>query len=176
MSGEDFILVVSNAGTRQQVTFRLGGKMPRAFRKHVGQQVQILGILHKESGWGGTAEVESIELRPGDGRSSVRESIEVVELEGVREGSPPLEIRVNQGLAVKMPERVGYTWAVEPTVAKRVGLREANFVPASSGPGTREFFFTPRNPGQYDVDFFLAKVFSPAQVNKTVRLTLAVHG
>jgi len=75
-----------------------------------------------------------------------------------------------------MPERAGYTWAVEPTTAKRVGLREANFLPASSGPGTREFFFTPRNPGQFDVDFYLAKVFAPAQVSKTVRLTLAVHG
>jgi hypothetical protein len=175
MSGEDFILVVSNAGTRQQVTFRLGGKMPRAFRKHIGQQIQVLGILHKESGWGGTVEVESVELRPGNGRATVRDTMEVLELEGVSEGSP-VEIRVNQALAVKMPERAGYTWAVEPTTAKRVGLREANFLPSSSGPGTREFFFTPRNPGQYDVDFYLAKVFAPAQVSKTVRLTLAVHG
>jgi hypothetical protein len=175
MSGEDFILVVSNAGTRQQVTFRLGGKMPRAFRKHIGQQIQVLGILHKESGWGGTVEVESVELRPGDGRSTARESLEVTELDGVTEGSP-VEMRVNQGLAVRIPERAGFTWAVEPTTAKRVGLREANFLPSSSGAGTREFFFTPRNPGQYDVDFYLAKVFAPAQVSKTLRLTLAVHG
>jgi hypothetical protein len=175
MSGDDFILVVSNAGTRQQVTFRLGGKMPRAFRKHMGQPVQVTGVVHKESGWGGTVEVESAELRPGDGRTAGREALETIEVEGVPDDGVPLEVRVNQGLAVRMPERAGYTWAVEPTVAKRVGLREANYQPSSSGPGTREFFFTPRNPGQYDVDFFLAKVFAPAQVSKTVRLTLSVR-
>jgi len=175
MSGEDFILVVSNAGTRQQVTFRLGGKMPRAFRKHMGQPVQVTGVVHKESGWGGTVEVESVELRPLDARSAAREAVEMVEVDGPPDAGAPLEVRINQGLTVRMPERAGYTWAVEPTIAKRIGLREANFQPSSSGPGTREFFFTPRNPGQYDVDFFLAKVFAPAQVSKTVRLTLSVR-
>src|SRR5262249_61731677 len=53
MSGEDFILVVSNGGTRQQVTFRLGGKVPKSFRKNMGQPVQVIGVVHKESGWGG---------------------------------------------------------------------------------------------------------------------------
>jgi hypothetical protein len=175
MSGDDFILVVSNAGTRQQVTFRLGGKMPRAFRRHMGQGVQVTGVVHKESGWGGTVEVESAELRPGDTRSGAREALEMIEVDGVPDDGVPLEVRINQGLAVRIAERAGYTWAVEPTVAKRVGLREANFQPSSSGPGMREFFFTPRNPGQYDVDFFLAKVFAPAQVSKTVRLTLSVR-
>ena len=176
MSGEDFILVVSNGGTRQQVTFRLGGKMPKSFRKNIGQPVQVIGVVHKESGWGGTVEVEGAEVRPGDARSMSREALEVLELEGVPDEGTPLEIRIGQGLAVRIPERAGYTWAVEPTVAKRIGLREANFIAASSGPGTREFFFTPRNPGQYDVDFFLAKVFAPAQVAKTQRLTVAVRG
>src|SRR5215470_14094312 len=176
MSGDDFILVLSNAGTRQQVTFRLGGKMPRSFRKHIGQPVQVLGVVAKESGWGGTIEVETAEVRPGDLRSMSREALEVLELEGVPDEGTPLEIRIGQGLAVRIPERAGYTWAVEPTVAKRIGLREANFIAAASGPGTREFFFTPRNPGQYDVDFFLAKVFAPAQVTKTQRLTVAVRG
>jgi len=176
MSGDDFILVVSNAGTRQQVTFRLGGKMPRSFRKHIGQPVQVLGVVAKESGWGGTVEVETAEVRPADVRSMSREALEVLELEGVPSEGAPLDIRIGQGLAVRIPERAGYTWAVEPTVAKRVGLREANFIAAASGPGTREFFFTPRNPGQYDVDFFLAKVFAPAQVTKTQRLTVAVRG
>ena len=175
MSGEDFILVVSNAGTRQQVTFRLGGKMPRSFRKNIGQPVQVIGVVHKESGWGGTVEVEGAEVRPGDARSMSREALEVLELEGVPDEGTPLEIRIGQGLAVRIPERAGYTWAVEPTVAKRIGLREANFIAATSGPGTREFFFTPRNPGQYDVDFFLAKVFAPAQVARTQRLTVAVR-
>jgi hypothetical protein len=176
MSGDDFILVVSNAGTRQQVTFRLGGKMPRSFRKHIGQPIQALGVVHKESGWGGTIEVETAEVRPVDVRSMARDALEVLELEGVPSEGTPLEIRIGQALAVRIPERAGYTWAVEPTVAKRVGLREANYLAAASGPGTREFFFTPRNPGQYDVDFFLAKVFAPAQVAKTQRLTVAVRG
>lgn len=175
LSGEDFILVVSNAGTRQQVTFRLGGKMPKSFRKNMGQPVQVTGVVHKESGWGGTIEVESAEIRPADTRSMSRDALEVLELEGVPDASVPLEIRIGQALAVRIPERAGYTWAVEPTVAKRVGLREANFIAASSGAGTREFFFTPRNPGQYDVDFFLAKVFAPSQVAKTQRLTVAVR-
>ena len=87
----------------------------------------------------------------------------------------PLEIRIGQALTVPLPERAGYTWAIEPTIAKRVGLREANFIAAASGAGTREFFFTPRNPGQYEVEFFLAKVFTPAQVTKTQRLTVAVR-
>ena len=176
MSGEDFILVVSNAGTRQQVTFRLGGKMPKSFRKNIGQPVQVTGVVHKESGWGGTVEVESAEVRPADVRSMSRDALEVLELEGVPDQPTPLEVRIGQGLAVRIPERAGYTWAVEPTVAKRIGLREANFIVSASGPGTREFFFTPRNPGQFEVDFFLAKVFAPAQVARTQRLTVAVRG
>jgi hypothetical protein len=175
MSGEDFILVVSNAGTRQQVTFRLGGKMAKSFKKNMGQPVQVTGVVHKESGWGGTIEVENAEVRPADVRSMSRDALEVLELEGVPDPATPLEVRIGQALAVRIPERAGYTWAVEPTVAKRIGLREANFIAATSGPGTREFFFTPRNPGQYDVDFFLAKVFAPAQVAKTQRLTVAVR-
>ena len=175
MSGDDFILVVSNAGTRQQVTFRLGGKMPRSLRKNMGQPVQVTGIVHKESGWGGTIEVETAEVRPADVRSMSRDALEVLELEGVPDPTTPFEVRIGQALAVRIPERAGYTWAVEPTVAKRVGLREANFIAAASGAGTREFFFTPRNPGQYDVDFFLAKVFAPSQVARTQRLTVAVR-
>lgn len=175
MSGEDFILVVSNAGTRQQVTFRLGGKMSKTFRKNMGQPVLVTGVVHKESGWGGTIEVENAELRPADVRSMSRDALEVLELEGIPDPGTPLDIRIGQALAVRIPERAGYTWAVEPTTAKRVGLREANFIASSGGAGTREFFFTPRNPGQYDVDFFLAKVFAPAQVTKTQRLTVAVR-
>ena len=106
MSGDDFILVVSNAGTRQQVTFRLGGKMPRSFRKHIGQPVQVLGVVAKESGWGGTVEVETAEVRPADVRSMSREALEVLELEGVPSEGAPLDIRIGQGLAVRIPERV----------------------------------------------------------------------
>ncbi|MHB8877543.1 MAG: protease inhibitor I42 family protein, partial [Myxococcaceae bacterium] len=81
---------------------------------------------------------------------------------------------VNNGLAVRLQERAGYTWAIEPTVAKRIGLREANFEPVSGGPATREFFFTPRTPGVFDVEFFLAKAFMPSQVSKSLKLTVNV--
>ena len=74
----------------------------------------------------------------------------------------------------RLPEQPGFTWAIEPTAAKRVGLREANFEPVSDGPATREFFFTPRNPGTFDVEFFLAKAFAPAQVAKTYKLMVTV--
>ena len=63
-----------------------------------------------------------------------------------------------------------------PTTAKRVSLREANFELKGSGPATREFFFTPRNPGQHDVEFFLAKAFNPTQVAKTYKLNVLVKG
>ena len=139
MSGDDFILVVSNAGTRQQVTFRLGGKMAKSFRKNMGQPVQVTGVVHKESGWGGTIEVESAEVRPADVRSMSRDALEVLELEGVPDAGVPLDIRIGQALAVRIPERAGYTWAVEPTVAKRSvsarptsSPRRAGLVPVSS--------------------------------------------
>jgi hypothetical protein len=86
-----------------------------------------------------------------------------------------VEVLMNQGLSVRLTERAGYIWAIEPTTAKRVGLREANFEPPSGGHSTREFFFTPRNPGTFDVDFFLAKAFNPSQVSKTCRLTVNVR-
>src|SRR5262249_31895805 len=78
-----------------------------------------------------------------------------------------VEARLNQGLAVRLPERPGFTWAIEPTTAKRMGLREANYEPPGDGPARREFFFTPRNPGAFEIDFFLAQAFNPAPVSET---------
>ncbi|HYX90297.1 MAG TPA: protease inhibitor I42 family protein, partial [Myxococcaceae bacterium] len=95
-------------------------------------------------------------------------------VEGLGSEPVPVDAVMNHGLSVRLTERAGYIWAIEPTTAKRVGLREANFEPATNGPATREFFFTPRNPGTFDVDFFLAKAFSPSQVAKTCRLTVNV--
>jgi hypothetical protein len=114
-----------------------------------------------------------VELRPHELRSVSRDNLDVLEVEG-NDVEGPLEVKMNNGLSITLPERSGHMWAIEPTVAKRVGLREANFQPAASGPGMREFFFTPRNPGVFDVDFFLATAFAPAQVHKTVRLTVSV--
>ncbi len=173
MTGEDFFLVVSNAGTRQQVSFLLEGKGSKGLRKQVGQTVFVQGVLEKSSGWGGKVGVENVEPRPSDQRSMSRDNMEIVHLEG---GGDPvaLDVKINQGLTVRLPEKPGFTWAIEPTTAKRVGLREANFEPSHQGPGTREFFFTPRNPGLVEVDFFLAKAFTPAQVSKTFRITVNV--
>jgi len=173
MTGDSYVLVVSNAGTRQQVSFLLEGKVGKALRKSIGHQVQVSGVLEKTSGWGGRIAVEAVELRPHELRSISRDNIEILRVDGM-DVEGPLEVRMNHGLSVTLPERSGHIWAIEPTVAKRVGLREAAFHPAASGPGRREFFFTPRNPGVFDVDFFLAKAFAPAQVHKTVRLTVSV--
>jgi len=173
MTGEEFFLVVSNSGTRQQVSFILEGKAARALRKHVGQTMLVMGVIEKSSGWGGKVQVESFEPRPSEHRGLSRDSLEIVHVEGTStEGV--IETKINQGLTVRLPERAGYIWAIEPTMAKRVGLREANYQASDSGPGTREFFFTPRNTGIFEIEFFLAKAFSPSQVSKTFKLSLAV--
>jgi hypothetical protein len=172
MTGEEFFLVVSNAGTRQQVSFLLEGKIAKGLRKYVGQTMNATGVLEKASGWGGKIQMENFEPRGAEYKSMSRDAMEVFSLEGTQE--TPVELKLNQGLSVRLPEKAGYTWAIEPTTAKRCGLREANFEPSSSGAGTREFFFTPRNPGSFEIDFYLAKVFSPAQVAKTQKLPITV--
>ena len=174
MTGEEFFLVASNAGTRQQVSFLLQGKGAKGLRKHVGQTLQVTGILEKSSGWGGTVQVESFEPRLTDHRAISRENLEILEVEGPTELGETVEAKLNQGLAVRLPERPGFTWAIEPTTAKRLGLREANYEPAINGPARREFFFTPRNPGAFEIDFFLAKAFNPSQVSKTFKLGVVV--
>jgi hypothetical protein len=175
MTGDDFFLVVSNAGTRQQVSFTLEGKGAKGLRKHVGQLLHVTGVVEKASGWGGRIQCESCEPRLNEFRSLSRDNMEVVELEGSGQGGKT-EVKLNTGLSVRLPERAGYTWAIEPTSAKRVGLRESNFELKSGGGATREFFFTPRNPGDHEVEFFLAKAFNPAQVSKTYKLALHVKG
>lgn len=173
MTGEEFFLVVSNGGTRQQVSFILEGKAAKGLRKHLGQSLQVTGILEKASGWGGKVQLESFEPRPIDHRAFSREDLEIVKVEGTStEGA--VEAKLNHGLTVRLPERAGYTWAIEPTMAKRMGLREANYEPSSSGPATREFFFTPRNPGAFEMEFFLAKAFNPSQVSKTFKFGVVV--
>jgi hypothetical protein len=175
MTGDDFFLVVSNGGTRQQVSFTLEGKGAKGLRKTVGHQLFVTGVVEKTSGWGGRIICESCEPRTVEFRGVSRDNMQVVEVEGSGQGGKA-ELQVNAGLSVRLPERAGYTWAIEPTVAKRVGLREANFEVKSGGGATREFFFTPRNPGDHEVEFFLAKAFNPTQVAKTYTLTLHVKG
>jgi hypothetical protein len=180
MTGEEFFLVVSNGGTRHQVSFLLEGKNAKGLRKHLGQTLQVTGVLEKSSGWGGRIEVENFEPRPTEFKAISRDTLDVVEvevqdLEGIDKEPTATEVKLNHGLSVTLPERPGHTWAIEPTVAKRVGLREANFLPGQQGgPARREFFFTPRNPGNFDVEFFLAKAFTPAQVATTFKLQVTI--
>jgi hypothetical protein len=178
MTGEDFFLVVSGAGTRHQVSFLLQGKGIKGLKKHLGNTLQVTGVVEKSSGWGGKVQLEGWELRPSEARSTSRDNMKVTHVEGLSGDQKAVDVALNSGLTVRLTERAGYTWAIEPTTAKRVGLREANFEPSSSGAATREFFFTPRNPGTFEVEFFLAKVFNPAQVAKTCKLVVNVksHG
>jgi hypothetical protein len=161
MTGEDFVLVVSNGGTRQQVSFILEGKGTKGMRKYVGQLLFVTGVVEKASGWGGRLIVENFEPRPPEARVS-------------REVPTSVDVKLNNGLTVRLQEQPGYTWAIEPTAAKRVGLREARFEPGEGNAGTREFFFTPRNPGTSEVEFFLAKAFTPGVVERSFKITVTV--
>lgn len=173
MMGEDFVLVVANGGTRQQVSFRLEGKGAKGLRRYLGQTLQVTGVVNKEAGWGGTIDVESVEPRPSEMRTISRDEMEIVHVEG--EVPTSVDVKLNHGLTVRLQEQPGCTWAIEPTVAKRIGLREARFEPgANGGPATREFFFTPRNPGTVEVEFFLAKAFSPGQVERSFKINVTV--
>ncbi|WP_224242572.1 protease inhibitor I42 family protein [Hyalangium gracile] len=172
MTGEDFVLVVSNAGTRQQVSFILEGKGTKGMRKYVGQLLFLTGVVEKSSGWGGKILVENFEPRPPEARVS-REDMEIVHVEG--EVPTSVEVKLNHGLTVRLQEQPGYTWAIEPTAAKRVGLREARYEPDEGGSaGTREFFFTPRNPGTSEMEFFLAKAFTPGVVERSFKINVTV--
>ncbi|WNG48051.1 protease inhibitor I42 family protein [Archangium minus] len=173
MTGEEFVLVVSNGGTRQQVSFILEGKGAKGLRKYLGHTLSVTGVVDKSSGWGGRIDVENVEPRPSEVRPISREGLETVQVEGEQPAN--IEVRLNHAFTVRLQEQPGFTWAIEPTAAKRVGLREANFEPSSEGgPATREFFFTPRNPGSSEVEFFLAKAFNPGQVERSFKLNVTV--
>jgi hypothetical protein len=174
MTGDEYVLVVSNGGTRQQVSFQLEGKGAKGMRKFVGHNLVATGVIDKTSGWGGRVQVENFEPRPAEFRSVSRDEMDVTHVEGESEQATA-EARLNQGLTVRLEEKPGFTWAIEPTTAKRVGLREANFESGgANAPASREFFFTPRNPGSFEVEFFLAKAFNPGQVDRTFKLNVTV--
>ena len=165
--------MVAHGGTRQQVSFRLQGKGAKGLRRYLGHTLQVTGVVDKSAGWGGTIDVENVELRPSEMRAISRDEMEIVHVEG--EVPTSVDVKLNHGLTVRLQEQPGSTWAIEPTVAKRVGLREANFEPGpNGGPATREFFFTPRNPGTFEVEFFLAKAFSPGLVDRSFKINVTV--
>lgn len=169
MSGEEFYLVVSNGGTRQQVAFTLEGKATKGLKKFVGEIMVASGIIEKSTGWGGKIHAEIAEARAPEYPPVARTGIDIVKVDGVSNQPKSIDVKLNHGLLVKLPEKQGYVWAIEPQTAKRVSLREVG-VSHEGGHPVREFFFTPRNPGPQEIDFFLAKVHNPMQTSKTFKV------
>ena len=112
MAGDHFFLVVANGGTRQQVSFILDGKGAKGLKKYLGNQLSVSGVVGKASGWGGTVMVETAEPRPTEIPAVARQNIDVVEVEGQSANAASATVKVNHGLSVRLPERVGFTWAV----------------------------------------------------------------
>lgn len=171
MNAEEYYLVVSNPGTRQQVAFTLEGKGVKGLKKFIGEICVATGVVEKSTGWGGRIECESCEPRAPEFPPVARDSIEIVDIEASGQGAArEIDVKLNNGLTVKLPEKQGHVWAIEPQTAKRVSLREVNVEHPSSGSPLREFFFTPRNPGVQEIEFFLGKVHNPMQVARTFKV------
>jgi hypothetical protein len=171
MNAEEYYLVVSNPGTRQQVAFTLEGKAVKGLKKFIGEIVVATGVVEKATGWGGRIECENCEPRAPEYPPVARDSIEVVEVEASGQGATrEVSVKLNNGLSVQLSEKQGHVWAIEPQTAKRVSLREVNVKHPSSGSPVREFFFTPRNPGMQEIEFFLGKVHNPMQVARTFKV------
>ncbi|MDP3157888.1 MAG: protease inhibitor I42 family protein [Archangium sp.] len=171
MNAEEYYLVVSNPGTRQQVAFTLEGKASKGLKKYIGEVVVATGVVEKSTGWGGRIVCEICEPRAPEYPPVARETIEVVEVEASGTGQArEANVKLNHGLTVKLPEKQGHVWAIEPQTAKRVSLREVNVNHPNSGSPVREFFFTPRNPGMQEIEFFLGKVHNPMQVARTFKV------
>ncbi len=171
MNAEEYYLVVSNPGTRQQVAFTLEGKASKGLKKYIGEVVVATGVVEKSTGWGGRIVCEICEPRAPEYPPVARETIDVVEVEASGTGQArEANVKLNHGLTVKLPEKQGHVWAIEPQTAKRVSLREVNVNHPSSGSPVREFFFTPRNPGMQEIEFFLGKVHNPMQVARTFKV------
>lgn len=171
MSGEEFYLVVANHGTRQQVAFTIEGKAQKGLKKFVGEIMFATGVIEKTTGWGGIIQAEVCEPRAPEYPPVDRGRLDLVTVEGASSNPKNATVKVNHGLIVKLAEKQGSVWSIEPSLAKRMSLREVSLNP--TGP-VREFFFTPRNPGVLDIDFFLAKAHNPLQVSKQFRLSVDV--
>lgn len=175
MNAEEYSLVVSNPGTRQQVAFTLEGKGVKGLKKFIGEVVVATGVVEKATGWGGRITTEICEPRAPEYPPVARDSIEVIEVEASGTGAArEVDVKLNNGLSVKLSEKQGHVWAVEPQTAKRVSLREVNVEHPSSGAPVREFFFTPRNPGLQEIEFFLGKVHNPMQVARQFKVVANV--
>jgi hypothetical protein len=104
-----------------------------------------------------------------------RTALELAELEIASGTSSPKEVtaRLNHGLVIRLAEKQGHVWAIEPQTAKRISLREVNMSTTPTG-AVREFFFTPRNPGVHDVEFFLGKLHNPMQPVRHFKVVVTV--
>lgn len=171
LSGDEYYLVVTNHGTRQQVAFTIEGKGQKGLKKFVGEIMVATGVIEKTTGWGGTIHADVCEPRAPEYPPVARDALELTTVEGASSNPKTATVKVNHGLVVRLPEKQGHVWSIEPGAAKRLSLREVNLEP--QGP-VREFFFTPRNPGVLDLDFFLAKTHNPMQVSKQFRVTVDV--
>ncbi len=175
MNADEYYLVVSNPGTRQQVAFTLEGKPVKSIKKYIGEIVVATGVVEKLTGWGGRITCELCEPRAPEYPPVSRETIDVETVEASGTGAArELKVKLNHGLSVKLSEKQGHVWAVEPQTAKRVSLREVSVGHPSSGSPVREFFFTPRNPGTQEIEFFLGKVHNPMQVARTFKVVAHV--
>lgn len=175
MNADEYYLVVSNPGTRQQVAFTLEGKNLKSLRKFVGEIVVATGVVEKLTGWGGRITAESCEPRAPEFPPVSREHLTMSEVEASGTGAArEIDVPVNQGLLVKLSEKQGHVWAIEPQAAKRVSLREVSVDHPSSGSPVREFFFTPRTAGLHEIEFFLGKVHNPMQVARSFKVMVNV--
>jgi len=174
LSGESYNLILGGQGTWQQVSFRLEGVLLEGLRPHIGQTLQVTGVVEKETGWSGRVLAESHELRAPTLRALSREGLDVYTIAPTEASSVVLEGR--QALLVCLEEVPRYVWTVDIAVAKRLGLREVVSRPKSEQgiEVQKEFFFLPRMPGIFELDFFLSKIVSPQQFDRSFRLHVTI--
>jgi len=170
---DELYVVVSNPGTRQQVAFTLTGKGSNGLKKFIGNTMVCTGVVDKSTGWGGILAAEKCEPRASEYPPVSRAAMDVVEIEATPGmNGKTVDVKLNHGLSVRLSERQGWQWAVEPTTAKRVSLREVAL--ENRNGAVREFFFTPRNPGVHEVDFFQGKLHNPMNVSRQFKLFVNV--
>jgi len=175
VSGKDYYLVLGGQGTWQQVSFKMEGKEAEGLRPYVGQTLHATGVLEKETGWSGRLGVESYELRAPPLRTLSREGLDIYVVNRLEE-TPSVILEGEQALLVCLAEVPPYIWTVDIAAAKRLGLREvvSRLQEAEGTQAQKEFFFFPRMPGVVELDFFLSKIVSPQQYERTLRLQVTV--
>jgi hypothetical protein len=175
LSGEDYNLILGGQGTWQQVSLRLKGKAAVNLRRYIGQTLHVTGVIEKETGWSGRVLMESYELRAPTMRALSREDMDIYTVNHL-EKTPSVILEGGQALLVCLAEVPRYIWTVDIAAAKRLGLREvvSRLQNAQGAEVQKEFFFFPRMPGVVELDFFLSKIVSPQQFDKTLHLHVTV--